>query len=325
MHGWNLRYVLTVAEERSISKAARKLYTSQPALSLHVQKLEKQFGARLFDRSTLPLRLTYAGERFVALASQIADMEVQLLREMEDINNCSKGRLILGISPLRGKSVLPVVLPVYQRRFPGIEVVLLEEKSRRLEELTLGGKTDLTITNLPLQTDQLEYVRICRDEILAVVPDQFLPPHFDKRKYRRPDNTAPEITLALLKDSPFILLKPGMRIRLVSEDLFKDAGIHKPNIVLESESIDTLFQLAARGMASTLIHQSFIPRNHRGVYVQGHLPICFLRLDHPQAKSVLAAVYERNRYLSKAAREFISVTRELLSGERSSPVSRRRA
>jgi DNA-binding transcriptional LysR family regulator len=235
---------------------------------------------------------------------------------MEDINNCTKGRLILGISPLRGKSVLPVVLPVYQQRFPGIEVVLVEEISSRLEELTLRGKTDLTITNLPLQTDQLEHVRICLDEILAVVPDKYLPPHFDKKRYRAPENDAPEIDLALLKDSPFILLKPGMRIRLVSEDLFQDAGISKPNIVLESENIGTLFELAVRGMASSLIHQSFIPRNHKGVYVQGHRPICFLRLKNPKAKSVLAAVYQKNRYLSKAAQEFIELTRELLSSDK---------
>ena len=316
MHGWNLQYVLAVAEERSISRAARKLYTSQPALSLHVQKLEKQLGTRLFDRTTLPLRLTYAGERFVALASQIVDLEAQLLREMEDINNCTKGRLILGISPLRGKSVLPVVLPVYQQRFPGIEVVLVEEISSRLEELTLKGKTDLTITNLPLRTDQLEHMPICRDEILAVVPDKYLPPQFDKKRYRSPENEAPEIDLSLLKDSPFILLKPGMRIRLVSEDLFRDAGIGKPNIILESENIGTLFELVGRGMASSFIHQSFIPRNHKGVYVQGRLPICFLRLNNPKAKSVLAAVYQKNRYLSQAAREFIALTRKLLSADK---------
>jgi DNA-binding transcriptional LysR family regulator len=315
MHGWNLRYVLAVAEERSISKAARKLYTSQPALSLHVQKLERQLGVQLFDRATLPLRLTYAGERFVAIASQIVDLEGQLLREMEDINNCSKGRLILGISPLRDRSVLPVVLPVYRRHFPGIEVVLVEEKSNVLEELTLSGKTDLTIMNLPLKTDQLEYTSIRMDEILAVVPDRFLPANFDKRKYRRPDNDGPEIDLALLRESPFILLKPGMRVRQVSESLFSDAGIHKPNIILECESIDTLFELAVRGVASSLINQSFIPRTHKGTYyyLRDQLPICFLRLNNPKAKSVLAAVHRRDRYLSKAAREFISVAKELLA------------
>jgi len=314
MHGWNLRYVLTVAEERSISKAARKLYTSQPALSLHVHKLERQLGIQLFDRTTLPLRLTYAGERFVAIASQIVDLEGQLLREMEDINNCSKGRLILGISPLRDRSVLPVVLPVYRERFPGIEVMLVEEKSSVLERLTLSGKTDLTIMNLPLTTDQLEYTPICPDEILAVVPDRYLPAGIDKKRYRNPENDGPEIDLSLLKDSPFILLKPGMKIRQVSEDLFRDAGIHKPNLILECESIDTLFELAVRGVASSLINQSFIPRTHQGTYyyLKDPLPICFLRLNNAKAKSVLAAVYLKDHYLSKAAREFIAIGKELL-------------
>jgi len=328
MHSWNLRYVLTVAEERSISKAARKLYTSQPALSLHVKKLEKELGIQLFDRESLPLRLTYAGERFVAIASQIVDLEEQLLREMEDINKCAKGRLIVGISPLRDRSVLPIVLPVYRERFPGIEVVLVEDKSTVLEGLTLNGKTDLwitnyplkrdlTLTNFPLKLNQLEYTSFRLDEILAVVPDRYLPVGIDKRRYRSPDNESPEITLALLKESPFILLKPGMRIRRVSEALFADAGITKPNIIFESESIDALFELAVRGVASLLIHQSFIPRTYRGAYyyLKDSLPICFLRLDNPKAKSVLAAVYRKDRYLSRPAREFISVAKELLGAK----------
>ncbi len=320
MHGWDLSYVLTVVEEGSISKAARKLYTSQPALSLHIKKIEEQLGIKLFDREHLPLRLTYAGERFANLASQIVDLETQLLREMEDINNCSKGRLILGISPLRGKSVLPIVLPVYRQRFPGIEIVLVEQISSVLEELTINGKTDLTITNLPLKTDQLQHVLIRLDEILAAVPDKFLPADFDKERYRKPDNEAPEIDLSILKDSPFILLKRGMRIRQVSEDLFRDAGIQKPNIILESENIATLFDLAVRGTASTLIHLSFVPRNHLGVYsyLKERLPICFLRLKNPKAKTVLAAVYSKDRYLSKASREFIVLAKELLSTKNSS-------
>jgi DNA-binding transcriptional LysR family regulator len=326
MYSWNLRYVLTVGEERSISKAAKKLYTSQPALSLRVKKLEKQLGIQLFDRETLPLRMTYAGERFVAIASQIVDLEGQLFQEMGDINRCAKGRLRVGISPLRERSVLPVVLPVYRQRFPGIEVVLVEEKFNVLEGLTLNGKTDLwitnyplkkdlTITNFPLKVNQLEYTPFRLDEILAVVPDRYLPAGIDKRRYRSPDNNGPEIDLALLKESPFILLKPGMRIRRVSEALFSDAGIHKPDILLESESIDALFELTVRGVASSLIHQSFIPRTHQGAYyyLNDPLPISFLRLNNPKAKSVLAAVYLKNRYLSKAAKEFIAVAKELLA------------
>ena len=146
-----------------------------------------------------------------------------------------------------------------------------------------------------------------------------------------PDHDGPEVDLSLLKDSPFVLLKPGMRIRQVSEGLFKDAGIHKPNIILESESIGTLFELAVRGMASSLTHHSFIPRTYKGTYFKDRLPICFLRLNNPKAKSVLAAVYLKDRYLSKSAREFISLTEELLSNDKevrptkkADPIERRR-
>jgi DNA-binding transcriptional LysR family regulator len=107
----------------------------------------------------------------------------------------------------------------------------------------------------------------------------------------------------------------------VSDALFSDAGIHKPNIILECESIDTVFELAARGVASSLINQSFLPRTYYGnnYYLKNPLPICFLRLNNPQAKSVLAAVYLKDNYLSKAAREFIAVAQELLAFEKVVP------
>ena len=319
MHGWNLRYVLTVAEEKSISKAARKLYASQPAVSLHIKKLEDELGIKLFDRERLPLQLTYAGERFVAIATQIQNLERQLLCEMADINKCAKARLVIGISPLRGRSVLPLVLPVFKQRFPGVEVVLVEEKTRALEELTLDGKTDLWITNRPLKREltitkfpsranQLESTTFCRDEILAVVPDRYLPTGLDRKLYRNPINDGPEISLALLKNSPFILLKPGMNLRQIFDGMFSDAGFHKPNIILESESSDTLFDLALDGLACSLIYRSFIPTAYR----ERSLPVSFFRLDDPRAKSTLAAVYLKDRYMSNAAREFIGVCKEVL-------------
>lgn len=150
---------------------------------------------------------------------------------------------------------------------------------------------------------------------LAAVPDKYLPPPFDRKQYRSLDNMAPGIDLYPLRDSPFILLKPGMRIRQVSEGLFRNENI-KPHIILESENVDTLFELAIRGMGVSLIHQSFIPRTLKGTFSKERLPISFLRLKNPKAKTVLVTAYLKERYLPKAAQEFIILTKQLLSTDK---------
>ena len=96
-----LRYMLAVAEEKSFSQAAKKLYIAQPHLSQYIQKLETQLGVKLFDRSRTPLTLTLAGEQFAQKARQILRLNNNLLQQMKDYTEEKNGRLVLGISPVR--------------------------------------------------------------------------------------------------------------------------------------------------------------------------------------------------------------------------------
>ena len=96
-----------------------------------------------------------------------------------------------------------------------------------------------------------------------------------------------------------------MKIRQVSEDLFRDAGIHKPNLILECESIDTLFELAVRGVASSLINQSFIPRTHQRnlCYLKDPCRFAFFAsTTRRQEVRSCCPIYLKGHYRSKAAR-----------------------
>src|SRR5690606_33509574 len=108
-------------------------------------KMEKELGVLLFQRSTNSVELTHAGERFVEKAQKILDMAEQLKKEMEDISQMKRGKLIVGSLPITGSHILPLVLPVFQAKYPEIEVVLTEDTSAHLELLTLQGKTDLSL------------------------------------------------------------------------------------------------------------------------------------------------------------------------------------
>ena len=122
-----LEYVVAIAEEKSISAAAEKLYVSQPSLSQSLIGLENSLGVKLFNRSTIPLRPTPAGETFVDAAIRILSIQRELENRLGDMAKTGYGTIVVGISSFRNSVVTPLVLPVFNRAYPNVHVRLIEE------------------------------------------------------------------------------------------------------------------------------------------------------------------------------------------------------
>ena len=80
-----LNYMMAIAELQSFSKAAKRCFVSQPALTRCVKNIEDELGLKLFDRSCSPIKLTYAGERYIAVMQEILELKTKLDQEMEEI------------------------------------------------------------------------------------------------------------------------------------------------------------------------------------------------------------------------------------------------
>lgn len=302
-----LQYMLKVAEEKSFSKAAQKLYIAQPSLSQYIQKLEQQLGVQLFDRTTIPLRLTYAGELYVETAKRILDLKDQLSQQMEDIANLKKGRLTIGLSPFRSTYIMPKILPLFHEQFPGIEVILLEGTSSELEDLAMKGTTDISIVTMPLQENLFDYETILTEEILVAVP----PNHPLKDKVEKKSaiqNPFPRINLNELREEPFILLKQDQKLHQVAVALCRQAGF-EPKIILESESIEVTHALVSAGMGVT-----FIPDTLALFRQTTHHPLYFSIEDLVPTRKMVVA-YRKGRYISGAAHEFISKMKNIFASK----------
>lgn len=290
-----LLYAIQIASERNFSRAAEKLHIAQPSLSQQISKLEKELGVLLFKRSTNSVELTYAGSVFVQKAQQIVDMTEQLQREMEDIADMRKGRLVVGSLPITGTHVLPHVLPVFREAYPEIEIVLVEESTKRLEELTASGGTDVSLLTLPLQEPSLAYLPLIDEEIcLAVPPDHHLA---DRAGHG-------DIPIAGLEHEPFVLLKKGQGFRAIAHNLCRDAGFD-PRVVFESGNIDTVQSLVAAGMGI-----AFVPKMITRTDWHGPAPVYLTLKGRPTRTLVIA--YRKGRYLSNAAEAFISIFQKTL-------------
>ncbi|MUG44622.1 LysR family transcriptional regulator [Paenibacillus woosongensis] len=290
-----LLYTLKIAEERNFSRAADKLHIAQPSLSQQLSKLEQELGVKLFQRNTSTVELTHAGASFIKHARKIMDAVEQLRQEMDDISQLRAGRVVIGSMPITGSHLLPYVLPAFKEAYPDIQVTLLEDTSLNLEKLTAGGGTDLSLLSLPLQEPSLTYETIGEEKIdLAIPPNHYL---------ADPGNRPPGgVALEQLSGESFIVLKKGQGFRKIMIDLCRSAGFD-PDIVFESNNIETVQSLVAAGMGITLVPR-FIARAKRSELIPVYVP-----LAEPVPSRTLVIAYRKGRYLSKAAEAFIDTFR----------------
>lgn len=308
----NLEYFLVAAEELNFTKAAKRLFISQQSLSNHISNMEKEFDVVLFNRTT-PLTLTYAGQALKTKASEILELKEETYHELSDIKDFSVGQLVIGLSHTRGRVILPEILPIYKDQFPGIDLKLVEGNSSELASGLLHGEIDLVIDLQPFRVEHIETVPLCDEEILLAVPDAVLERTFPGRLSEIREQLSSHVDLNLLADCPFLLINPGNRVRAIADEMFEESQI-TPHVVLETENIETVLALAAKGMGIT-----FYPR----MFISGHgdiqnklremISLNFYSLDYPKAHGVLAIGYHKGHYMSRAMKEFIRIAKETVS------------
>lgn len=309
MTGKELLYVKTVADEKSISRAARKLFIAQPSLSQSIQKIEDALGTPLFYRNPTGLTLTYAGECYYHMASEILKRYEDFELEISDINNLRTGKVHLGITTHLGTLALTRVLPRYQELCPNIELYIHEENSARLEQMLLASEIDFVIMHAPkgdTQT-QIVYDILNRDPfVIAIAPDHPLV----KKAVPTPGYPYPVLDIRLLKDERFLMLHKSQRIRQITDSVLDRAGIRQPRIALTLRNFETAQLLAARGMGVTLVPllYSQIPA--------GECPPALLCIDEAyDACWDMCVATVKNSFLTKADQLFIRLVKESFSRE----------
>lgn len=308
----NLEYFLVAAEELNFTKAAKKLYISQQSLSNHISNLEKEFDVVLFNR-TSPLTLTYAGRALKAKGRELLDLRDETYKEISDIKDFTTGQLSIGVSHTRGRVILPAILPAYQSQFPGIELRLVEGNSSQLASDLLHGTIDLMIDLLPFTAENVETVPLCGEEILMIVPDEVLNKTYPGRLNEIKETLSSSLDMRLLEQCPFILLKKGNRVRTIADEIFEDSQM-TPRVMLETENIETVLALCAKGMGITFYPKMFIspeqsPTSFRSALME-HNHLNRYPLNYSRAHGILGIGYHRGHYMARATREFIRIAKE---------------
>ncbi len=304
-----MHYVYAVYQEKSFTKAAARLYISQPSLSGAVKKIEEQLGFAIFDRSTVPLRVTDLGKEYIRSIEIIMDVENGFRNFINDVNDVKKGSFSIGGTNLFISYVLPSLLSTFMQKYPLIDVNIMEASSNELAEHLNNGDIDLLLDNVYMNEQIFEKKYICNEHLLLTVPSQ-LDINNQVRKYAMTaadiragmhiNSHIQAVPLEVFHDARFILQKAGNDTRIRAEHLCRDSNF-TPNICLELDQQITAYNLSCAGLGISFCGDVLI--NH----VPANADVLYYKLANQEALRTVNLFYKRGRYLPRAAREFLSI------------------
>ena len=299
----NPEYFLTIAKEHSISKAAERLYLAQPYLSQYLAKLEGSLGVVLLDRSHSPLTLTPAGELFHAYLERQSFLDRQLVSDLRDIQDRKRPVLHLGVSPWRGSILLPDVLPLFEKQYPDVQVVLHEAPVPELGALAEANVIDFCVMQPPSDLTELTYEPVMRERIFLVCHRDY-PTLLGQ--YSAYDDPKPFPDLRLLEHDRLMMLPPDWRLSRLLYNTFSVHSVEPQNLLITTNTT-TAINLAAEKLGFAFLQESGVSRTP---YLDRLA--CFT-VGEPPLTCPLAVVYKKNGFLSPAARTFIDLVRDFYS------------
>ena len=215
----SINYFVTIAQEKSISKAADKLFVSQPALSQYMKKIESELNTPLFVHGNRNFELTQAGEIFFQEGQVILQLYEQMMRRITSLANSNQEIVHFGISPFYSKYYLPKIIPHVLERYPWLQFNIIEEHSVYLEEKLAAGELDFCALPLYPKNPLLDYEVIHQEEIFLAVPR-----NHPVNALITPSSGISYIDLRLVRNEPFVSLKSIQKFSEMSHQLCAGGG-----------------------------------------------------------------------------------------------------
>lgn len=242
----SLQVFLAVAEAGSFRKAADRVHRSQSAVSMQIKLLEEQLGVSLFHRTTRNVQLTAEGALLLGAARRArAELDAGLDR-IRDAIDMQTGRLSLGCVPSVSASVLPNVLSVYQREYPGIVINLRELPAEELVQAVTRQDVEFGIGPAIPWASDVSFEQLATDPIFALLPAN------------SPAAAQPSITLEELARYPILMYAKAASLRGMIEKELSTRNL-KFDVRCEILHASTLVAFASAGLGVAILPKVTIP------------------------------------------------------------------
>ena len=240
-----LQSFVAVVKYKSFSKAAEKLYISQPTISTHIRQLEEELNVRLIIRTTKSIEITPKGQELYEYAAHILELKERM------IQNCSTETqkiIHLGASTIPSAYILPEVLPEFGKRYPDIYFVIHQSDSQGIVDGLLDGIYNIGLIGMKPDRDDLTCIPFCQDHMIIITP---VNEYFLELKERK------ELPLDELLKEPIILREKGSGSKKSIDTFFEKIGINEDQLHIaarlnDQEAIKTL---VAGGLGISIVSE----------------------------------------------------------------------
>ena len=288
----HLIYFTEVARQRNFSAAADALFVTQPTISKMIKNLEEELGVALLNRISRKVELTDAGRAILKPAQDIVSSFQNLSAELDDLAHLRKGNIRIGMPPMAGVSYFSKIIGDFSQLYPQIVTQMIEVGSKSVEQGILDGDIDLGIVLLPVDDARFGIFEFVKEQVIAIVGPQ------------HPLRDLGTVSLKAFCADKFILFRKDFALHDQILEQCKHFGF-TPHISCQTSQWDFIV-----GMVAENLGVGFLPRKVWELNAKKQVHMLQLQ-DSPLAWN-LAVIWQKDRQLSYAARQWLSFAQKAL-------------
>lgn len=303
----SLFYFMETAKDLHITETANRLYMSQQTLSNHIQRVEENYGVKLFNRRPR-LQLTPAGREVLNFAEEVFAGDKNLKDVLTDALSSDKGEIIIGASSPRYNSYFPQILPQFSEMYPNVDIIVVDKTSDYLEKLVQKNELDFAVVvDAQVNHPSLETKSVHNDQLYFCVSDRLLKKYYGEETGELKRKSFPGAQLEDFKKIPFLTISSNNRLGKRIERCFQEAG-YVPRSYIKATYTTMMVPLCNDSLAGC-----FTSQMNLSVWKEqlaDDVNIFPLSMNGRPVSMTINLINHRQRYLNHHARYFLKLTEE---------------
>ena len=296
------RYFVEATKDLNFTQTAKRLFISQQTLSNHIARLERECGVLLFDRKPA-LKLTYAGEAFLAFAQEGLMEESSLKQKFAEISQAERGVLHVGCSPNRSSLIVSGIVGPFLERYPHVQLVLHHHDSSALFEMALTGELDFSVSVPEDRRPSLVTDPVFEDSTLLLVSDHLLKTYYPENYALLLKSWQKGVEVEDFSRLPLLTIRGSELVEGITRR-FQEA----PNLAISSNiplfyAVDSFEKYAAAVISKGNYH--FLKGR-----VKSDVHTFPILMDHAPVRHTIAVIRHRRKYLSPYGAAFVELVKE---------------
>ena len=297
-----IEYIVTLAQEQKLTRAAEKLFITPSALTQQVTNLEKRLGLPLFYRSRNGWLPTEAGSIYLQSAREILQIRQKTDKRLQDLADSRQGTLNVGITSEHGSSTFTHIYPAFHKQYSEVTINIYETNVRSQQQMLASCELDLGIMTLSRhqQTEDV-YIPLANEEIVLAVPSLHPACHLAVPTAQSP---YPELNPDNIRHEPFAMMYKQSTMYEVISQTFQEYDFSPETLFYAQRSV-TALEMVSAGICCSVVPSFFAA----GAWQRSFPNVSFFSFpSHPTW--TINASYKKGSYLTATAQYFIQLARE---------------